>query len=42
MIREYIIQKTLGKGSYGIVNKVQKQNTNEIYVLKKIPLKGLS
>ena len=42
MIREYIIQKTLGKGSYGIVYKVQKQNTNEIYVLKKIPLKGLS
>jgi NIMA (never in mitosis gene a)-related kinase len=39
---EYIIQKTLGKGSYGIVYKVQKQNTNEIYVLKKIPLKGLS
>ena len=42
MIREYIIQKTLGKGSYGIVYKVQKQNTNEIYVLKRIPLKGLS
>ena len=42
MIREYIIKETLGKGSYGIVYKVQKKNTNEIYVIKQITLKGLS
>ena len=42
MIKEYIIKQTLGKGSYGIVYKVQKKNTNEIYVIKEIPLKGLS
>ena len=42
MIKEYIIQQTLGKGSYGIVYKVQKKNTNEIYVIKQIPLKDLS
>ena len=42
MIKDYIIEKTLGKGSYGIVYKVQKKNTNEIYVIKQIPLKGLT
>ena len=42
MIKEYIIKETLGKGSYGIVYKVQKMNTNEIYVIKQIPLRGLS
>ena len=42
MIREYIIKETLGKGSYGIVYKVQKKNTNEIYVIKQIALRGLS
>ena len=42
MIKNYIIQKTLGKGSYGIVYKVKNKDTNEIYVIKQIPLKGLS
>ena len=42
MIKEYIIQQTLGKGSYGTVYKVQKNNTNEIYVIKQIPLNCLS
>ena len=42
MIKEYIIKQTLGKGSYGIVYKVQKENTNEIYVIKQIALRGLS
>ena len=42
MIKEYIIKQTLGKGSYGIVYKVQKRNTNEIYVIKQIALRGLS
>ena len=42
MIKEYIIKETLGKGTYGIVYKVQKMNTNEIYVIKQIPLRGLS
>ena len=42
MIKEYIIKQTLGKGSYGIVYKVQKKNTNEIYVIKQIALRGLS
>ena len=42
MINDYIIKETLGKGSYGIVYKVQKKNTNEIYVIKQISLNGLS
>ena len=42
MIKSYIIQETLGKGSYGIVYKVKNKDTNEIYVIKQIPLKGLS
>ena len=42
MIKEYIIQQTLGKGSYGTVYKVQKKNTNEIYVIKQIPINCLS
>ena len=42
MIKEYIIQQTLGKGSYGTVYKVQKKNTKELYVIKQIPLNCLS
>ena len=42
MIKNYIIQETLGKGSYGIVYKVKNKDTNEVYVIKQIPLKGLS
>ena len=42
MIKDYIIKETLGKGAYGIVYKVQKMNTNEIYVIKQISLNGLT
>jgi NIMA (never in mitosis gene a)-related kinase len=42
MIKDYIIKQTLGKGTYGIVYKVQKINTNSIYVIKQIPLSGLN
>ena len=42
MIKDYIIKETLGKGSYGIVYKVEKKNTNNIYVIKQISLHGLS
>ena len=42
MIKEYIIKQTLGKGSYGIVYKVQQENTNQVYVIKQIALRGLS
>ena len=42
MIKDYIIKETLGKGSYGVVYKVQKKNTNNIYVIKQISLNGLS
>ena len=42
MIKDYIIKQTLGKGAYGIVYKVQKKDTNNIYVIKQIPLAGLT
>ena len=42
MIRDYIIKETLGKGAYGVVYKVEKKNTNNIYVIKQISLKGLT
>ena len=42
MIREYKIEKQLGKGSYGIVYKVTKKNDKNSYVIKQIPLLGLS
>ena len=42
MIKDYIIKETLGKGSYGVVYKVQRKNTNNIYVIKQISLNGLS
>ena len=48
MIRDYEIQKKLGVGSYGIVYKVIKKsktstdNDNNIYVIKQIPLYGLT
>ena len=42
MIKDYIIKETLGKGTYGIVYKVQKKDTNDIYVIKQISLHGLT
>ena len=42
MIKNYIIQETLGKGAYGIVYKVQKKGTSDIYVIKQISLEGLT
>ena len=42
MIRDYKIEKQLGKGSYGVVFKVTKKNDKNIYVIKQIPLTGLA
>ena len=42
MIRDYKIEKQLGKGSYGVVFKVTKKNDKNIYVIKQIPLAGLA
>ena len=35
-IREYKIIKQIGEGTYATIYKVQKDNSNEIYVLKQI------
>ncbi len=37
-IREYKVIKQIGEGSYASIYKVQKDNSNEIYVLKQIPI----
>ena len=37
-IREYKVVKQIGEGSYASIYKVQKDNSNEIYVLKQIPI----
>ena len=42
MIKGYIIKETLGKGSYGIVYKVQKINTNDKISFPKIIDKVIS
>ena len=42
MIKEYLIQKKLGIGSYGTVYKVTKKDTNNFYVIKQISLFGLT
>ena len=42
MIKDYIIQERLGIGAFGIVYKVLKKTNNNIYVLKQVPLFGLS
>ena len=42
MIKDYIILEQLGQGSYGIVYKVKKKNTNDIYALKQMSYDGLS
>ena len=41
MLSNYIIEKQLGKGTYGVVYKVKKRDDNQIYVLKQISLIGL-
>ena len=42
MLSNYEIEKQLGKGTYGVVYKVKKKDDNKYYVLKQIPLYGLS
>ena len=42
MLSNYIIEKQLGKGTYGVVYKVKKKDDNKIYVLKQISLIGLT
>ena len=42
MIKDYIIKERLGVGAFGIVYKVLKQTNNNIYVIKQVPLFGLS
>ena len=42
MLSNYIIEKQLGKGTYGVVYKVKKRDDNKIYVLKQISLLGLT
>ena len=42
MLSSYIIEKQLGKGTYGVVYKVKKKEDNKIYVLKQISLIGLT
>ena len=40
--KNYIIEKELGKGTYGVVYKVRNKNDNNIYVIKQISLRGLT
>ena len=42
MLQNYIIEKELGKGTYGIVYTAKKKNDNTIYVIKQISLLGLT
>ena len=42
MIKDYIIKERLGTGAFGIVYKVLKQSNNYFYVIKQIPLFGLT
>ena len=42
MIKDYIIKERLGTGAFGIVYKVLKQSNNLFYVIKQIPLFGLT
>ena len=42
MIKDYIIQENLGLGSYGTIYKVLKKSNNNIYVIKRISLVGMT
>ena len=42
MLKNYIIEKELGKGTYGIVYKATKKDDNKICVIKQISLQGLN
>ena len=42
MLKQYIIEKELGKGTYGIVYKAKKKEDNKEYVIKQISLQGLN
>ena len=42
MLNNYIIEKELGKGTYGIVYIAKKKDDKNIYVIKQISLTGLS
>ena len=42
MIKDYIIKEILGIGAFGTIYKVQKKSSNKLYVIKKIPLIGLT
>ena len=41
MLKNYIIEKELGKGTYGIVYKAKKRDNNNVCVIKQISLSGL-
>ena len=42
MLKHYIIEKELGKGTYGVVYKAKKKEDNKEYVIKQISLQGLN
>ena len=42
MIKDYIILEQLGHGSFGVVYKVKKKNTNDIFALKQMSFEGVS
>ena len=42
MIKDYIIKERLGTGAFGIAYKVLQKSNNNIYVIKQIPLLGLT
>ena len=41
-MKNYIIEKELGRGTYGIVFKAKKKSDNNTYVIKQISLRGLN
>ena len=42
MIKDYIILEQLGHGSFGVVYKVKKKNTNDIFALKQMSFEEVS